>query len=77
MQKTLHIRTTVLPGGKIEIVDQELPVGESVDVVVSQSPASTGRSAVDILAEAPGHRCFKTAEDVRAYLAEEKASWDR
>ena len=40
MQKALHVRTTVLPGGKIEIVDQELPVGESVDVVVSQSAAS-------------------------------------
>ena len=55
MQKTLHIRTTVLPGGKIEIVDRELPVGESVDVVVSQSPVSERRSAVDILDEAPGH----------------------
>ena len=42
MQKALHVRTTVQPGGKIEIVDQELPVGESVDVVVSQSPASAG-----------------------------------
>ncbi len=37
MQKTLHIRTTVLPGGRIEIVDQELPVGESVSVVVHSS----------------------------------------
>ena len=27
MQKTLHIRTTVLPGGRVEIVDHELPVG--------------------------------------------------
>ena len=27
MQKALHIKTTVLPGGKIEIVDPELPVG--------------------------------------------------
>ena len=63
MQKTLHIRTTVLPGGKIEIVDQELPVGESVDVVVSQSPVSERRSAVDILAEAPGGLVFKTAAD--------------
>ena len=45
MQKALHLRTTVLPGGKIEIVDQELPVGESVDVVVSQSSASERRSA--------------------------------
>ncbi len=40
MQKALHIRTTVLPGGKIEIVDPELPVGESVDVVVRRLPAS-------------------------------------
>ena len=77
MQKALHVRTTVQPGGKIEIVDQELPVGESVDVVVSQSPASAGRSAVDILAEAPGHRLFKTAEDVASYLKDERESWDR
>ena len=55
MQKALHIRTTVLPGGKIEIVDPGLPVGESVEVVVSQSSASERRSAVDILDEAPGH----------------------
>ena len=77
MQKALHIRTTVLPGGKIEIVDQELPVGESVEVVVSQSPVSERRSAVDILAEAPGGLAFKTAADVAAYLKEEKESWGR
>ena len=66
MQKALHIKTTVQPGGKIEIVDQGLPVGESVDVVVSQSPASERRSAVDVLAEAPGGLAFKTAADVAA-----------
>lgn len=71
MQKALHVRTTVLPGGKIEIVDNELPVGESVDVVVSQSPASERRSVVDILDEAPGHLVFTSAADVAAYLAEE------
>ena len=77
MQKALHIRTTVLPGGRIEIVDQGLPVGESVDVVVSQLPASERRSAVDILAEAPGGLAFKTAKEVDDYMAEERASWDR
>ena len=77
MQKALHIRTTVLPGGKIEIVDEELPVGEYVDVVVSQLPVSERRSAVDILAEAPGGLVFKTAADVAAYLKEEKESWGR
>ena len=77
MQKALHIRTTVLPGGKIEIVNQELPVGESVDVIVSPLSASERRSAVDILAEAPGHRLFKTPEDVATYLKDERESWDR
>ena len=75
MQKALHVRTTVLPGGKVEIVDQNLPVGEDVDVVVTHSPASEWRSAVDILAEAPGGLVFKTAADVAAYLKEEKESW--
>ena len=77
MQKVLQVRTTVQPGGKIEIVDQGLPVGESVDVVVSQSPASGRRSIVDILDEAPGHLVFTSAADVAAYLAEEKDAWGR
>jgi hypothetical protein len=74
----LHVRTTVFPGGRIEIVDQELPpVGESVDVVVRHSPAPTPRSAVDVLAEAPGQLLFKTAKDVDDYIKEERASWER
>ena len=77
MQKVLQVRTTVQPGGKIEIVDKGLPVGESVDVVVSQSPASERRSVVDILDEAQGHLVFTSAADVAAYLAEEKDAWGR
>ena len=76
MRKALQLKTTVLPGGKIEIVNQSLPVGESVDVVVTQSPESAGRSALDILAEAPGHLLFKSAEEVASYLKEERDSWD-
>ena len=77
MQRTLHMRATVQPGGKIEIVSQELPVGQDVDVVVSATHPSERRSAVDILNEAPGGLVFKTAEDVAAYLREEKEAWDR
>ena len=77
MEKALYLRTTVLPGGKIEVIDQRLPVGEFVDVVVSQSPISERRSAVDILAEAPGGLAFKTAADVAVYMKEEKESWGR
>jgi hypothetical protein len=79
MRAALHLKTTVLPGGKIEIVDQELPTGESVDVIVllSTAPASVRRSALDILAEAPGQRLFKTAADVDAYLQHEREAWER
>ena len=77
MQRALHIKTTVLPGGKIEIVDEELAVGESVDVVVHRASGTLQRSAVDILGEAPGHRLFNTAEDVNSFLKDERASWER
>ena len=77
MQKVLHLKTKVLPGGKIEIVHRELPVGKSVDVVVRHSSESARRSAVDILAEAPGQRLFKTEAEVESYLADERASWER
>ena len=76
MQRALHVRTTVLPEGRIEITDGELPVRESVDVVVSRSTASERQSIVDILDEAPGHRLFKTAKEVDDYIKEERASWD-
>ena len=61
----------------MEIVDQNLPVGEDVDVVVSPTSSTARRSAVDILDEAPGGLVFKTAADVAAYLKEEKESWGR
>jgi hypothetical protein len=79
MRAALHLKTTVLPGGKIEIVDQELPAGEPVDVIVllSAAPAPVRRSAIDIFAEAPGQRLFKTAADVDAYLQHEREAWER
>ena len=75
MQETLRLKTTVLPGGRIEVADRTLPVGEPVDVVVTRSPVSSRRSAVDILREAPGHRLFKTPSDVESYLKDERTAW--
>ena len=77
MQKALHIRTKVLPGGKVEIASPELEAGQTVDVVVTRSSSTERRSVVDILAEAPGHRLFKTGKEVDDYIKEERAAWDR
>lgn len=78
MQTELRIKTKVLPGGKIEILNPNLVAGESVDVIVvrGETVMPGRRSALDILADAPGHRLFKSADQVRAYLREERGSWE-
>ena len=77
MQSALHIRTTVQPGGKVEFASPELEPGQTVDVVVLHESGVKGRSIMEILNSGPERRLFQTAEEVRAYLAEEKAAWDR
>ena len=77
MQKALLVRTTVLPGGKVEFVSPELNAGQTVDVVVLHDSRVKGRSIMEILNSGPERRLFQTAEEVKAYLEEEKASWGR
>ena len=77
MQKALHIRATVPPGGKVEFANPELEAGQTVDVVVLHESSLKGRSIMEILNSGPERRLFQTADEVRAYLAKEKASWDR
>ena len=77
MQKALHVRTTVQPGGKVEIISPDLEAGQTVDVVVLHESTAKGRSIMEILNSGPECRLFQTAEEVRKYLAEEKESWDR
>ncbi len=78
MDTALKIMTTVQSGGRIEVVAPDLPVGEAVEVTIrTGTPGRRKRSALEILAEAPGHRAFKTAQEVDAYIREERDSWDR
>jgi len=79
MSNALHLKTKVLPGGKIELTDRNLPSGAAVDVFVllPESRARESPSAVGVLKEAPGHRRFKTPKDVEEYLHEERSAWDR
>ena len=77
MQKALHIRATVQPGGKVEFASAELEAGQMVDVVVLHESNAKGRPIMEILNSGPERRLFQTAEEVKAYLAEEKASWNR
>ena len=77
MQKVLHQKVTVLPGGKVEFASPELEAGQTVDVVVLHESSGEGRTIMEILNSGPDERLFRTADEVREYLADEKASWDR
>ncbi len=74
-ERVLHTQTVVQPGGRIEIVDPELPEGEPVDVVVSTTPTGTRRSAWQVITGRRGRRLFRSAEEVDSYLAAERDSW--
>ena len=77
MQKVLHMKTTVQPGGRVEFASPELEAGQTVDVVVLHQSNAKGHSIMEILNSGPERRLFQKAEEVKAYLAQEKASWDR
>jgi hypothetical protein len=78
-QTILRLKTTVLANGKVEITAPQLPVGEDVEVIIMlpQAADTERRSALDILSETPGHRQFRTAEEVETYLREERQAWER
>jgi hypothetical protein len=79
MQNALHIKTTVLPGQRIEITAPLLNEGDAIDVfLVLPTPSSRGsRAALEIIRRLHGRRLFETAGDVDRYLDEERDSWDR
>jgi hypothetical protein len=72
------IETTVLPGGRIEISSPELIPGQRAKVWIVLEPAPVEkRTLSEILGDYPGGRLFKTAEEVDAYIREERDSWER
>jgi len=78
MSAPLVIQAIVQPDGRVEVKLPELHPGDVVTVTITPAVNGTSRnlSLMDVLSRAPGHRAFKTAEEVDAYLREERASWD-
>lgn len=73
----IRIHTKVLPGGRIELVDPSLPVGQTVELVVTiHEPAGSidPVAFLDSLPD-PGHTPEKWAE-IEAAFQRERDSWD-
>jgi len=78
MGTIIHIRAVVGPDGTIEIRAPELAPGQEVEITVEvQATSAIGRHVSEIIKELPGHLEFQTAEEVDAYIREERDSWDR
>ena len=80
MGTILRITATVRPDGSIEIHAPGLVPGQQVSVSIDtgdDSSERTGPHVIDIITALPGHRIFKTAEEVDAYVREERDAWDR
>jgi len=75
----VRVKTIVLPGGKIEISTPELIPGQhaTVIVMIEDHESADQRHVIDILAALPGHQLFQSAEEVDAYMHEERDSWER
>lgn len=73
----IRVQTKVLPGGRIEVVDPSLPVGQTVDLVVTIRSLESDVDPVAFLDSLPdpGHTPEKWAE-IEAAFQRERDSWD-
>ena len=77
MPLAIHVRTKVLPGHRIEIAAPELPEGRTATVfIVLDEGEGARRPLREVLGDYPGGQLFRSAEQVDAYLREERESWD-
>ena len=75
MEGSLHITTTVQPGGKIEIPTSTFSEGQAVEVYVVPAEQSSHQTALSIIRGLQGHRLFKNPAEVDRYLDVERDSW--
>ena len=79
MAMPVRIETVVGEDGVIEIRAPELVPSQRVTVTIeaaSEATQTEKQHIIDIVAGLPGHRQFKTAEEVDVYIREERDSWD-
>jgi hypothetical protein len=77
LMTTLELKTTILPGGRIEVEAPGLREGQEVTlhIVVQDETPPAKKSLLENLGGYKGGRLFKTAAEVDAYIKEERDSW--
>ncbi|HXZ03369.1 MAG TPA: hypothetical protein VEH81_00975 [Ktedonobacteraceae bacterium] len=78
MATEVRVKTVILPGGKIEISTPELIPGRRATVVVTieENEEVEQPHVSDILKTLSGNRLYQNAEEVDAYIREERDTWE-
>jgi hypothetical protein len=78
MAVAIQVRTTILSGHRIDIAVPELPEGRTATVfIVLDEDGLPKRPLHEVLGDYPGGQLFHSAEEVDAYLRQERDSWDK
>lgn len=81
MAYAIKIRTTVLPGRRIEVASPDLQEGEQVEILIMRSvqqDASSPVSMLQLVERLPeGPRSASSWEELERALSEEKEAWER
>ncbi|MEN6625943.1 MAG: hypothetical protein ABFD69_06935 [Candidatus Sumerlaeia bacterium] len=64
MQDALHLKTTVLPGKRIELTDPQLSEGAEIDVFLVLPGSKARRSALDIINEIRSRGIFRSKKEI-------------
>lgn len=76
MEPAMHIKTTVLPGKKIEVTSSDLVEGQEVELIIV-FPADRARNSIlDILGSSPPPGVFTSAEEADRHITQERDSWN-
>jgi hypothetical protein len=73
----IQVRAPALTSGqRVKVIIETASEGSDA-TETSEETKTEKRQVIDIIADLPGQRLFKTAEEVDAYIREERDSWDR
>ena len=73
MVQAIKQTATIQPGGRIELLATDLPVGTTVEVIVLVSRSAAAKRYRDLIGS--GRGSFASPEDVDIFLRKERDAW--
>lgn len=76
MLQAIRERVTIKPGGLLQVRRPDLPSGVEADVIIMiEQPGHASECLASFVGKGKG--CFKSVEDVDAFIRNERDSWSK